>query len=336
MANEYLKPQIPLKDLNSENYFYPLTTLDQVQKVDGSRVQEYELGNVIAEEGEIISNPEASEISALMNAVYPIGSIYMSVNATSPTILFGGTWEQIEDTFLLAAGTNYTGGDTGGSTEHTHTIAHTHTVAHSHSMTHTHTMAHTHPQVATTSGGPSNNTSGGPSNNTSGGPSNNTSGGPSNNTSGGTAITVAQMPSHNHVGRIPFNQSGYGVNISGWVAYINSFNTNAIADLNNGSLNNINARNLIATTNTGSGQAHTHTLSSHTHSLQSHTHSLQSHTHTTAATTTGGASNATTSAPNNTNTGESIPTTSIASNENSGSTSTLPPYLVVYMWKRTA
>jgi len=28
-------------------------------------------------------------------------------------------------------------------------------------MTHTHTMAHTHPQVATTSGGPSNNTSGG-------------------------------------------------------------------------------------------------------------------------------------------------------------------------------
>lgn len=30
MANEYLKPQIPLKDLNSENYFYPLTTHDQI------------------------------------------------------------------------------------------------------------------------------------------------------------------------------------------------------------------------------------------------------------------------------------------------------------------
>lgn len=30
MANEYLKPQIPLKDLNSENYFYPLTTSDQI------------------------------------------------------------------------------------------------------------------------------------------------------------------------------------------------------------------------------------------------------------------------------------------------------------------
>ena len=36
MANEYLKPQIPLKDLNSENYFYPLTTIDQVLLQDNS------------------------------------------------------------------------------------------------------------------------------------------------------------------------------------------------------------------------------------------------------------------------------------------------------------
>ena len=36
MANEYLKPQIPLKDLNSENYFYPLTTIDQILLQDNS------------------------------------------------------------------------------------------------------------------------------------------------------------------------------------------------------------------------------------------------------------------------------------------------------------
>lgn len=34
---------------------------------------------------------------------YPIGSIYMSVNSTSPAELFGGTWERIEGMFLLGA-----------------------------------------------------------------------------------------------------------------------------------------------------------------------------------------------------------------------------------------
>lgn len=65
--------------------------------------------------------------------VYPVGSIYMSVSNTSPATLFGGTWERIEDTFLLASGTNYANGTTGGSAdavvvEHNHTQAqHTHT-----------------------------------------------------------------------------------------------------------------------------------------------------------------------------------------------------------------
>lgn len=51
--------------------------------------------------------------------VYPVGSIYMSVNSTNPGTLFGGTWEQIEDTFLLAAGTTYSAGSTGGEAAHT-------------------------------------------------------------------------------------------------------------------------------------------------------------------------------------------------------------------------
>lgn len=53
--------------------------------------------------------------------IYPVGSIYMSVNSTSPSILFGGTWEQLQDTFLLAAGTTYSAGDTGGSATNNHT-----------------------------------------------------------------------------------------------------------------------------------------------------------------------------------------------------------------------
>lgn len=53
---------------------------------------------------------------------YPVGSIYMSVNSTSPASLFGGTWEQLQDRFLLAAGGTYSAGSTGGEATHTLTV----------------------------------------------------------------------------------------------------------------------------------------------------------------------------------------------------------------------
>lgn len=39
----------------------------------------------------------------------------MSVNSTSPSTLFGGTWEQLQNRFLLGAGSSYTAGRTGGN-----------------------------------------------------------------------------------------------------------------------------------------------------------------------------------------------------------------------------
>ena len=53
---------------------------------------------------------------------YPVGSIYMSVNSTSPASMFGGTWEQIKDKFLLSAGDTYSAGATGGEATHTLTV----------------------------------------------------------------------------------------------------------------------------------------------------------------------------------------------------------------------
>ena len=52
-------------------------------------------------------------------ASYPVGAVYISVNSTDPGELFGGTWEQIKDVFLLAAGNTYTAGSTGGEANHT-------------------------------------------------------------------------------------------------------------------------------------------------------------------------------------------------------------------------
>lgn len=67
----------------------------------------------------------------LLNSIYPVGSIYMSVSNTSPASFLGGTWEALKDRFLVGAGSSYAVNATGGEASHTLTIneipAHTHT-----------------------------------------------------------------------------------------------------------------------------------------------------------------------------------------------------------------
>ena len=46
---------------------------------------------------------------------YPIGSIYLSIDATNPSKYFGGSWEQIKDRFLIGAGNSYSVSSTGGN-----------------------------------------------------------------------------------------------------------------------------------------------------------------------------------------------------------------------------
>lgn len=63
----------------------------------------------------------------IIDALYPVGSIYMSVRPNDPSELFGGSWERIQDRFLLCAGDAYGPGTIGGSAQatlpsHTHTL----------------------------------------------------------------------------------------------------------------------------------------------------------------------------------------------------------------------
>lgn len=53
----------------------------------------------------------------ILNQIYPIGSIYMSINSTNPGQLFGGTWEALKDRFLIGAGNTYIVNATGGATQ---------------------------------------------------------------------------------------------------------------------------------------------------------------------------------------------------------------------------
>lgn len=121
--------------------------------------------------------------------MYPIGSIYWTSlapdNGGNPNTLFGGTWIQIKDKFVLAAGDVYTAGATGGASTVTLTVnnlpSHTHPIGGSTGNTqptftgievtsgkgtaHNHNMEHKHGytpsgKIASTSGGTDNKTAG--------------------------------------------------------------------------------------------------------------------------------------------------------------------------------
>ena len=68
----------------------------------------------------------------LLDLIYPVGSIYLSVNSASPDTLFGGTWEQIQDRFLLGMSSSYPAGSQGG--EDTHTLTTTEMPSHRHTI----------------------------------------------------------------------------------------------------------------------------------------------------------------------------------------------------------
>ena len=59
----------------------------------------------------------------IFDLIYPVGSIYISVNSTSPKVLFGGTWERIMERFLFGCGDErYPAGHTGGEEQHVLTV----------------------------------------------------------------------------------------------------------------------------------------------------------------------------------------------------------------------
>lgn len=106
------------------------------QYVTGTRLQTTQASDlgrkppkvaVIDESGWIYSRALSTLI---LEAVYPVGSIYISVNSTSPQTLFGGTWEAIQGKFLLGQSSAHTAGSTGGEETHTLTMGempeHTH------------------------------------------------------------------------------------------------------------------------------------------------------------------------------------------------------------------
>lgn len=92
--------------------------------------------------GEWAEVPKLTKLD-LLDMIYPVGSIYMSVNSSNPGSLFGGTWEKMPAGRVLIPegesdwGTEYEAGSTGG--EATHTLTVDELPAHNHSGTSTST-----------------------------------------------------------------------------------------------------------------------------------------------------------------------------------------------------
>ena len=97
--------------------------------------------------GEWAEVPKLTKLD-LLDMIYPVGSIYMSVNSSNPGSLFGGTWEKMPAGRVLIPegesdwGTEYEAGSTGG--EATHTLTVEELPAHSHSASTNTTGSHTH------------------------------------------------------------------------------------------------------------------------------------------------------------------------------------------------
>ena len=72
---------------------------------------------------DLSNKPSIPTNTSIIDLIYPVGSYYWNSNSTSPATLFGvGTWTQITNQFIFAAGGDYASGDTGGEATHTLTI----------------------------------------------------------------------------------------------------------------------------------------------------------------------------------------------------------------------
>lgn len=251
-----------------------------------------------------------SLVSDLLNRVYPVGSIYMSAVNVSPASFLGGTWQAIEQgRMLMAAGSSWQAGTTGGAAYHALTVQEM--PAHDHSATETAAGGHTHGASTGSAGAHSH--------------------------SGGTN----NAGNHYHTGTT--NGAGSHSHTRGSMNITGTFDGNVDDDSKGGKsgafyttgrpiygANGDDMGGVIGFDASRSWTGSTSTDGSHTHSYSTswaglHAHSLSissagAHTHSVAIAAAGAHTHAIT----------------IGRAGSGAAFSILPPYIAVYMWRRTA
>lgn len=278
----------------------------------------------------------------LLNFIYPVGSVYLAINDVNPNTIFGGTWEKIEDRYLLGSSSSRAAGTAGGSnlvehtpsgtigdteltTEqlpaHTHTYDRSDTTSGGTALTEAQLPAHTHSydKAATTSGSTVLTVAQLPKHT-------HTYAKP-NTTSGSTALTVAQLPAHTHK-IYEYSPTGTTGAIEKGLVWGGGYVAGAM---------------LGETIATGSGSGHTHSIgTTSTNSGESGSGSGHTHTITLSSVNTGSKGSGNT----HTHSIGSSSATSGSTGSGNGHTHTFtgtqstiaiqPKYISVNVWKRTA
>jgi len=191
----------------------------------------------------------------IANVIYPVGSIYISVNAVNPTTMFGGVWERWGNG-RVPVGVQANDADFG-------------TVERSGGSRQLQQHTHAFTGSSATSGAPSNNTSGNPNTRMTGGP---------RDANDAALNTTNSAGAHSHGGREI--SAGVAAPATNWVGRPNARDGGSVA------------QNVVASggAHTHTLSDHRHMIPNHTHTLASHTHIVTA-TGTNANTGTGNSQN---------------------------------------------
>ena len=230
-----------------------------------------------------------SLVSDLLNRVYPVGSIYMSAVNVSPASFLGGTWQAIEQgRMLMAAGSSWQAGTTGGAAYHALTVQEM--PAHDHSATETAAGGHTHGASTGSAGAHAHS-----------GSTNNA--GDHAHTRGSMNITGAFW----NLGTAP--QGANGAIYTGGAPTNPAWIDSHVRTTSGISINFDASRSWTGWTSTNGNHSHSLSISS-----------AGAHTHSVAIAAAGAHTHAIT----------------IGKTGSGAAFSILPPYIAVYMWRRTA
>jgi len=152
--------RVKLNPVTGQTNTFDMEMADGAVEEGTPPIKRHLLPDQVAQNIDPISPPAdvGEALDKLAAMIYPIGSIYMSVNNVNPSALFGGTWERYaEGRTLIGVTGNATSQIQSGSAtvqlpNHLHSDAHTHTIsnhvhsdAHTHNISnHLHSMAHNH------------------------------------------------------------------------------------------------------------------------------------------------------------------------------------------------